>query len=151
VTTLLRLGRNPEADRRLAEGIQHFGDVPELVLLDARQALREGRFERARLRLEPLAERRDEIGGAALAWLATTELVRGRPQHAVGTALRALTLVPHDGVATYALALALAELRSPDAAAWLSRARRTSPGDPLLARLAREFPPGGRQEDALVR
>jgi Flp pilus assembly protein TadD len=123
----------------LAEASRRFPSAPELVLLEARVALREGRHEAACAKLAPLAERHDEIGGAALAWLATAELVRGRPSHATGAALRALELVPNDSVATYALALALAELGSPDAPAWLARARRNSPADPLLGGLAREF------------
>ena len=39
-----------------------------------------------------------------------------------------------DSVATYALAVALAELGAPDARPWLKRAAQNSPGDPLLSR-----------------
>jgi Flp pilus assembly protein TadD len=137
--TLLRLGRADEAERVLGEAVLRFPETPELVLLEARLALHQGRFELACTKLGALSGRRDEIGGAALAWLATAELAQGRPSHAVGIAQRALELVPNDSVATYALAVALAELGSPDARAWLERARHNAPSDPLLARLARQF------------
>ena len=137
--TLLRLGRNAEAERAVLGASKRFPGSAELALLTARIALHEGRYDVALAHLSPLAERHDELGGAALSWIATTELARGRPEHAVGAALRALELVPNDTVATYALAIALTELCSPDAAAWVTRARRVSPADPLLARLAASF------------
>jgi predicted Zn-dependent protease len=64
-------------------------------------------------------------------------LTSGRPREAMHTAGRALALEPRHEVATLALAVALSELGAPEAAVWLARARRTSPQDPLLTRLAR--------------
>jgi tetratricopeptide (TPR) repeat protein len=132
IETLARLGRHDEADARLAAALERFPHAPLLVLLDARRALRQGRPEAAVAALSPLAARHDEIGAAALAWLATSELVRGQAGRASETARRALVLDPESTVATYALALALRQLDAPDAAVWLARARRTSPADPLL-------------------
>jgi Flp pilus assembly protein TadD len=135
VETLLRLGRTDEADRSLAVATARFAEAPELTLLNARRQLRSGDFAAACQRLSRLATRRDEFGAAALGWLATGELARGRPHQAVSAATAALSLVPESSVATYALAVALSELRSPDAEAWLKRARSLAPRDPLLARL----------------
>jgi Flp pilus assembly protein TadD len=135
VETLLRLGRMREADQLLAAAAAHFPDAPELSLLNARRELRLGQFDAACERLSPLATRRDEFGAAALGWLATGELARGRPRQAVSAATAALSLVPESSVATYTLAVALSKLRSPDAEAWLKRARSLAPRDPLLARL----------------
>jgi tetratricopeptide (TPR) repeat protein len=135
VETLLRLGRTHEADQLLAVALAHFRDAPELMLLNARRELRLGHFDAACTRLSSLATRRDELGAAALGWLATGELARGRPHQAVSAATAALSMMPESSVATYTLAVALTELRSPDAEAWLKRARSLAPRDPLLARL----------------
>lgn len=132
VETLARLGRYAEADTRLAAALARFPHAPLLVLLEARRVLRRGDGGAAIAALSPLAERHDEIGAAALAWLATAELAGGRASAASRAARRALALDPESTVATYALALALRALDAPDAAAWLARARRTSPSDPLL-------------------
>ena len=140
VEALLRLGRTDEADRWLAAAIARTPTAAELALLNARRQLRLGHFDAACEQLKPLATRRDEFGAAALGWLATGELARGRPRHAVSAATAALSLVPESSVATYALAVALAELQSPAADAWLARARRLAPRDPLLARLAAAGP-----------
>ena len=135
IETLLRLGRTGEADQALGVAAARFPDAPELALLNARRELRLGHFDAACERLLPLATRHDEFGAAALGWLATGELARGRPRYAVSAATAALALTPESSVATYALAVALTELRSPDAAVWLRRAQRLAPRDPLLARL----------------
>jgi protein O-GlcNAc transferase len=131
--TLLRLGRTAEAEAALAAA-DRFPAVAELELLRARSELRHGDVESAVARLVPLARGRDDIAVAALGWLATAELARRRYAHAVGAARRALDLQPDDSVAIYALAVALAELRSPDARPWLERAAQRSPADPVLSR-----------------
>jgi Flp pilus assembly protein TadD len=131
--TLLRLGRIAEAEAVLA-GAGRFRDAPELELLRARSALRRGDVDQAVALLSPLARGRDDMAVAALGWLATAELARQRFQHAVGAARRALELAPEDSVATYVLAVSLAELGAPDARPWLKRAAQKSPGDPLLSR-----------------
>jgi tetratricopeptide (TPR) repeat protein len=141
VETLVRLRRFDEADRRLEIARRKNPDAPELRLLDARHALREGRVTAALDELAPLVERHDELGARALGFLATAELARQNPQEAARAAQRALVLVPDDAVATYALALALGALGSPDARAWVRRARRSAPNDPLLAELERTLAP----------
>lgn len=135
--TLVRLGRTAEADALLGPGLVRFPKAPELTLLSARSELRRREVDEAVVRLTPLAARRDEIGASALAWLAVASLTSGRPREAMHTAGRALALEPRHEVATLALAVALSELGAPEAALWLARARRTSPQDPLLTRLAR--------------
>jgi tetratricopeptide (TPR) repeat protein len=132
VETLVRLGRSAEADRRLASALERTPAAPELILLHARALLRAGRIDAAISALSPLAPRHDELGAAALAWLATAELARGDAPKAEAAARRALELDPESSVAIYALALALREMGSLEAEAWLARARRTSPRDPLL-------------------
>jgi tetratricopeptide (TPR) repeat protein len=131
--TLLRLGRASEADAVL-KATDRLGDAPELELLRARAALRRGDVEQAVALLSPLSRRRDDLGVAALGFLATAELSRGRPRHAVGAAQRALELDPEASVAVYVLALSLAELGAPDARPWLERAARARPDDPVLSR-----------------
>jgi tetratricopeptide (TPR) repeat protein len=139
IETLVRLGRLREADEWLGEARKRFPDHAELTLLEARRELRDGQTDAAVSRLTPITERHDELGAAALGWLAVAELARGRARSAVSPARHALRLDPESTVATYALALALGELGSPEAAVWLARARRASPDDPLLsARIASE-------------
>ena len=141
VETLVRLRRFDEADRRLESARKKSPETPELVLLEARRALREGRVTAALDALAPLVERHDELGARALGFLAMAELAQQKPEQAAVAARRALALVPEDAVATYALALALGTLGSPDARAWVRRARRTTPSDPLLAELDRALAP----------
>jgi tetratricopeptide (TPR) repeat protein len=132
VETLVRLGRHDEADVRLASARERWPGTPELLILQARTLLRAGRLEEAVSLLAPLGARHDEIGAAALGWLATAELALGRTTTAVVSARRALELDPESTVASYALAVALRELGSPEAQPWVLRARRASPEDPLL-------------------
>jgi predicted Zn-dependent protease len=121
----------------LSSALSKFPSAPSLILLSARSELRAGRLDAAMMRLALLTERRDELGAAALAWRASAELASGRATDAVTSARRALSLEPHQEVATVTLALALSELGAPEAPAWVARARQISPRDPLLARLAR--------------
>jgi tetratricopeptide (TPR) repeat protein len=132
--TLVRLERVAEADAVLTRALERFPTAPELVLLDARRSLRQGDAAGAIERLSPLAGRRDELGAAALGWIATAELARGELEVAVRAARLALGLDPESAVATYVLAVGLGTLGSPDAAPWVARARRTAPNDPLLRR-----------------
>jgi tetratricopeptide (TPR) repeat protein len=139
--TLVRLGRLDESDAILARALERFRDVPELVLLDARRLLRSGDGALAIERLLPLAARRDELGAAALSWVATAELSRGELDPAIAAARQALGLDPESSVATYVLAVCLAARGSPDAAPWLTRARRIAPTDPVLRSLPNPGPP----------
>jgi protein O-GlcNAc transferase len=122
--TLVRLGRVSESDAVLTGALERFPDSTELVLLDARKRLRAGDIGTAIARLEPLAGRHDEVGAAALGWIATGELSRGEPEAAAAAARQALRLDPESSVATYVLAVCLRTLGSPDAAPWVAKARR---------------------------
>lgn len=122
--TLLRLGRIDEAEAITRAARERFPDSAELTVLAARSLLRQGKLERAIELLSPLGYGRDEVAANALGWLATAELLRGRPQLAVGAAKRALELEPSSPVATYAMAEALEALGDPSAIAWQRRARQ---------------------------
>jgi predicted Zn-dependent protease len=123
----LRLGRTEESERVTAAARARFAGQPALELLAARALLRRGRANEAIELLVPLTARGDELTAAALAWLATAELVRGRPRYAVGAARRALALEPEQPVATHILAEALSGLKDPAAPLWAERARRLAP------------------------
>jgi len=92
VETLVRLRRFDEADRRLESARKKSPETPELVLLEARRALREGRVTAALDALAPLVERHDELGARALGFLAMAELAQQRPEQAAVAARRALAL-----------------------------------------------------------
>ena len=81
-----------------------------------------------RAALASLSARHDELGAAAVAWLAVAELSRGHGQEALAAAQRALSMDPGNTVACYALAIALRNAGSPEAGAWLRRGART-PGN----------------------
>jgi Flp pilus assembly protein TadD len=68
----------------------------------------------------------------ALGWLATAELLNGRPLHALSAARRALALKSDDPVAAYAMAMALSRLGDPATEVWLKRALLLAPGHPQL-------------------
>lgn len=121
---LLRLGRVEEAEGITRAARERFPEVPELVVLAARSLLRRGQVEGAVQLLTPLAYGRDVVAASALSWLATAELLRGRPRLAVGAAERALALEPTSPVATYVMAQALEALGDPAALSWQRRARQ---------------------------
>jgi tetratricopeptide (TPR) repeat protein len=137
VDSLLALGRVAEADDLLAKATERFPHSPELKLLGARRDLRQGRFEKVLADLTPLAARNDDTAVAALGWMATAELASGRPRLAIGAARRALSLIPDDAVATYVLAVALAEVDRKRAVPWQARVRELMPDHPWLNSPAR--------------
>lgn len=126
--SLLQLGRHAEAEDVVARGTKRFPESADLTILSARNLLRRGEVEPAVKLLTPLARSRDDVSVAALGWLATAELARGRARHAVGAAERALALDPRDPVSVYVMAAALTELRDPGAAAWIERTEQLAPG-----------------------
>lgn len=128
--TLLQLGRVGEANQVLASGLEHFPEDPALTILLARVQIRAGKLEQAIELLEPLSRQRDDLAVAALGWIATAELARGRARDATAAARRAVALDPNDPVAVYALAAALSELGHPEAAGWISRAKKLAPNAP---------------------
>jgi tetratricopeptide (TPR) repeat protein len=121
---LIRLGRHREADAIVNAAHARFPQHGATRLLVARTLLRAGRAHEAIEYLVPLVERRDDFAAAALAWLGTAELARGRPRHAVGAAERAIALEPEQPVATHVLAEALSQLDDPTAGTWRERALR---------------------------
>ena len=134
IESLLRLGRIDEADRLLDRAREQFPESGELEILWCRRLLRAGKAAEAVGRLARLGAKRDDLGVRALGWLATAELARGRPRHAVDAARRALALDRHDPVAVYALGMALGELGHPAARPWLERALSDDPTNPELRR-----------------
>jgi tetratricopeptide (TPR) repeat protein len=124
--TLARLSRWAEAESVIEQARERFPDHPLVTLLAARRALRHGEGSAARALLTPLTEARDDVGVAALGWLAVTELSEGRNLEAVQASRRALELEPRASVPTYALAVALRRLGDPKAARWEARARELS-------------------------
>lgn len=139
VEALLRLGRTTEAEEALHLAKQLLGEHPHLEVLGARLELRAGRATTAIERLQPVAQRVDDHGVEALAWLAVSELGQGDPEAALRHGQRALALDPDHPLALYALAVALDELGAPQAAAWLERARLANPNNPeITKRIASE-------------
>lgn len=133
--SLLQLGRHDEADALVVAGAKRFPDSAPLKILSARRLLRKNDIGGAITLLLPVASARDDMAVAALGWLATAELARGRARHAVGAAERALALDPRDPVAVYAMAAALTALGDPAARTWVARAEQLAPGS------ARNIPP----------
>ncbi len=128
---LIRTGRVTEANALVEQAHRRFPDDPALTILVARMLMRRDNPDGALVLLSPLAQGRSETAVAALGWMATAELVAGRPRLAVGAARRALQMEPDDSVATHTLALALAALSDPGSTAWLARARTLAPAAPL--------------------
>ncbi len=120
--TLLRLNRIEEAEAIIRSARPRFPDFAELAVLEARSLLRRNEIERAIELLTPLGYGRDDQAAAALSWLATAELLRGRARWAVAAAKRALALEPNSPVAIYAMAQALEQLGDPSALNWRRRA-----------------------------
>ena len=128
VETLLRLGREDEADAVLSSARKRLGDRPMLVLLAARRALDAGKVDAARRTLEALASQRSNVTTAAKAWLAVADLAAGDVGAAIADAETALADDRHDPVATFALAAALEARGDPSASAWKARVRALASG-----------------------
>lgn len=135
--SLIKLGRAHEAQDVVERARSRFGDLPELVLLLARQDLREGDYEAAEAKLLPLTELRDDNARAAWSFLAVGRLMRGQVDGALKAAERALRLDRHDAVATYVVGIVLRDQGDPRALEWLERAAVLAPkGDVLVEELA---------------
>ncbi len=126
--SLLQLGRHAEADVLVKDAAKRFPESAPITILTARRLLRNGDVAGAVALLTPIARSRDDMAVAALGWLATAELARGRARHAVGAAERALALDPHDPVSVYTMAAALTQLGDPGAKSWVARAEALAPG-----------------------
>jgi tetratricopeptide (TPR) repeat protein len=105
--TLLRMGRNDDAESVLDHAREAFGTAPAVELLEARFLLLHGDCAGAQQHLEPLTALPDRSeAAAAFAWLAIARLGQGDAEGATAAAERAHALDPEDGVARYALATA---------------------------------------------
>lgn len=132
VETLLQLGREEDASAVLGKARDDFGDVPAIVLLTARQAIRRGAFYEAEGTLLPLTKERDDNTRAAWGWIATARLARSDVSGALDAAERAFRLDRDDAVATYVVAMALRSKKDPRAQAWLERAHLLAPNNGLV-------------------
>jgi tetratricopeptide (TPR) repeat protein len=131
--TLLQLGREEESDAVLERARTDFGQAPEIVLLEARLHLRRGSLAEAEAMLLPLAQGSDDTARAAWSWIAAGRLAGGDRAGALDAAERAFTLDRNDAVATFVVAMTLAEANDRRAAAWLGRAHALAPRNPMLA------------------
>lgn len=135
---LFALRRFDEAETIVTSGLLQFpGDVG-MTLVAARLPLHAGETAQAIEMLTPISKTNDEYGTEALAWMAVARLTAGDSERAVGHAQAALHLVPSHPLASYALAIALDSLGSPEAQIWLEQAARLNPSNQeLRQRLAR--------------
>jgi Tfp pilus assembly protein PilF len=104
VECLVRLGREGEADDALARAREAVGDVPEIVLLVARQLLRRSAYAEAEAVLAPLTEDQDHArAGAAWAWIGVARAGRGDCVYALRAVREALLVDRTDPVAALVL------------------------------------------------
>ncbi len=105
VESLLRLGREGEADDALGRAREKLGDRAELVLLVARQMLRRGAFEDAEAVLAPLTADPDHARqGAAWGFIGVARAGRGDCASARQAAREALLVDRTDPVAAIVVA-----------------------------------------------
>jgi tetratricopeptide (TPR) repeat protein len=131
--TLLQLGRTDDSDAVLDRARADFGEAPEIVLLEARRRLRRGDIASAEAMLLPLRSGQDDTARAAWSWLAAARLARADPHGALDAAEKALSFDRNDAVATFVVAMTLADANDPRAGAWTLRAHRLAPRNPILA------------------
>ncbi len=104
--TLLQQGREAEAEAVVARAREALGEVPALVLLDARVRVASGDWDAAEATLAPLVGGEDRSRrAAAWAWIAVARAGRGDPDGARAAATAALALDPDEPVARRALGL----------------------------------------------
>lgn len=139
--TLLQLGREAESDAVLDRARIDFGEAPEIIVLDARRHLRGGCIAEAEAMLLPLTQQRDDTARAAWSWLAAGRLAGGNRTGALEAAEKAFALDRNDAVATFVVAITLAEANDPRAAVWLERARALAPRSPMLAQTLESIRP----------
>jgi tetratricopeptide (TPR) repeat protein len=103
---LLRLDREPEADRVIERARRRFGDTPELLVLVARELLRRGAYEAAEEILAPLTDDGDRSRAASIwAWIGVARLSRGDKAGARAAARESLAIDRTDAVAADVLAM----------------------------------------------
>jgi tetratricopeptide (TPR) repeat protein len=97
---LLRQGRDGEADDVVGRARARFGDVPELLLLVARQLLRRDAFAEAEEILAPLTRDPErQRASAAWSWIGVSRLARGDIAGARAAAHEATAMDPRNAVA----------------------------------------------------
>jgi Flp pilus assembly protein TadD len=97
---LLRLHRDEEADGVIARARGRFGEVPELLMLVARQLLRRDAFAEAEALLAPLTDdERRPRSAEAWAWIAVSRLARRDERGAREAARESLAIDPTNAVA----------------------------------------------------
>lgn len=100
VECLFRLDRDTEAEDVLTRARGRFGDGPELLLLVARQLLRQGAFDAAEEILAPLTADEDRSrASAAWAWTAVARLARKDDSAARAAVREALAIDETNAVA----------------------------------------------------
>lgn len=94
----------------------------------------------------------------AWAWLGLALLIEGHEDEALRCAEQALSYERNHPLATYVLAMGLAQRGDPDAASWLARARELSPGNSVIAyaleraeRVSNAREPGATRDQVRVR
>jgi tetratricopeptide (TPR) repeat protein len=114
--SLLRLGREDDADDTLGRARSRLGDAPELVFLVARQLIRRSAFTDAEGALTPLTGEGDaRRRSAAWSWIAIARVGAGLNRWALDAAREALLADHDDPLAQHALRLALSGARAPPA------------------------------------
>jgi Flp pilus assembly protein TadD len=102
---LLRLGREAQAERVVADARARLGDAPALMLLVAREQIARGEWDDAEATLAPIVGGADRArAGAAWSWIAVARVGRGDAAGARDAARAALAVDRDDPVARYALA-----------------------------------------------
>ena len=97
---LLRLDQEAEADDVIGRARARFGELPELLMLVARQLLRRDAFAEAEEILAPLTGDADrKRAGAAWGWIGVARLARGDRSGARSAAREALMVDRADAVA----------------------------------------------------
>jgi Flp pilus assembly protein TadD len=106
VESLLRLGREHDADGVLDKGREAVGEQPQLLLLVARKMLRQGDVTGALDVLQPITRDGNTSNqAAAYAWAAIGHAAQGDVEAAHAAARSALDLEPRNAVARYALGI----------------------------------------------
>jgi Tfp pilus assembly protein PilF len=103
IESMLRLGREHEADEILDRARALIGERPQLVLLVARRLLRHGDAPSAIVALAPMTRDGNEsTRAAAYAWSAVAHAMQGDIEASQLAVKEALRLEPHNEVALYA-------------------------------------------------
>jgi tetratricopeptide (TPR) repeat protein len=131
--TLLQLGREGESDAVVDKAREHFGDVPDLLLLVARRDIRRGNVSDAEASLLQLTTTRDDRARAAWSWIAAARLARSDIPGAFDASEKAFALDRDDPIATYVVAMALSLTKDRRALAWLERAHLLAPHNDVLS------------------